>query len=64
MLFHVDMIYLANRPNAFYVKTKKVCRYFASFSSEQELFSHGMYVIVPIRPLDVKNRNRSCSMKE
>ena len=28
----------------FYVKTKKVCRRFASFSSEQEHFTHDMYM--------------------
>ena len=28
----------------FYVKTKKVCNCFASFSSEQAHFTHGMYI--------------------
>ena len=27
-----------------YVKTKKVCRCFANFSSEQEHFTNGMYI--------------------
>ena len=40
----------------FYVKTKKVCRCFARFSSEQEHFTHGMYMTALICPLDVKNR--------
>ena len=38
----------------FYVKTKKVCRCFASFSSEQAHFTHGMYVKALILPSDVK----------
>ena len=38
----------------FYVKTKKVCRCFASFSSEQAHFTHGMYIIALILPSDVK----------
>ena len=48
----------------FYVKTIKVCRCFTSFSSEQEHFTHCMYITALIRPLDVKKSNRSCSMKE
>ena len=40
----------------FYVKTKKVCKCFASFSSEQAHFTHGMYRTALIRPLHVKNR--------
>ena len=48
----------------FYVKTKKVCRCFASFNSEQEHFIHDMYMTALIRPWDVKKFNRSCSMKE
>ena len=40
----------------FYVKTMKVCRCFASFSSEHEHFTHGMYITALIRPSDVKNR--------
>ena len=40
----------------FYVKTKKVCKCFASFSSEQAHFTHGMYITALILPLDVKNR--------
>ena len=48
----------------FYVKTKKVCRCFASFSSEQEHFTHCMYMTALIRSSDVKKSNRSCSMKE
>ena len=37
---------------------------FASFSPEQEHFTHGMYMTALIRSLDVKKSNRSCSMKE
>ena len=48
----------------FYVKTKKICRCFASLSSEQEHFTHGMYITDIIRPSDVKKSNRSCTMKE
>ena len=48
----------------FNVKTKKVCRCFASFSSEQEHFSHATFVIALIRPSDIKKSNRSCAMKE
>ena len=44
----------------FYVKTKKVCRCFTSFSSEQEHFT----MTALIRPSDVKQSNRSCSMRE
>ena len=40
----------------FYVKTKKVCRCFASFSSEQAHFTYGMYITALILPSDVKNR--------
>ena len=40
----------------FYVKTKKVCRCFANFSSEQENFTHGMYITALSRASDVKNR--------
>ena len=40
---------------SFFVKTKKVCRCFAS--SEQEHFIHGMYITALIRPSDVKNRH-------
>ena len=43
----------------FYVKTKKVCKCFASFSPEQAHFTHGMY----IRPPRVKKSNRSCSKR-
>ena len=39
---------------SFNVKTKIVCRYFASCSSEQEHLTHGMYMSVLIRPSDVK----------
>ena len=39
-----------------YVKTKKVSRCFACFSSEQAHFTLGMYLTVRIRPPDVKNR--------
>ena len=45
----------------FYVKTKKVCICFASFSSEQALFTHDMYITALILPSDVKKSNRSCS---
>ena len=48
----------------FYVKTKKVFRCFANFSSEQEHFTHGMYITALIRTSDVNKSNRSCSMKE
>ena len=48
----------------FNVKTKKVCKCFASFSSEQEHFSHDMYITTLLRPSDVKKSNRSCAMKE
>ena len=41
----------------FYVKMKKVCRCFASFSSEQNHFTHGMYMTSLIHPSDVK-KNR------
>ena len=75
MLFHVDMIYLAKQAkrdveNArtgflqFYVKMKRVCRCFASFSSEHEHFTHDMYMTALICLLNVKKSNRSCSMKE
>ena len=36
-------------------KTKKVCRFFANFSSEQEHFTYDMYMAALIRPSDVKN---------
>ena len=48
----------------FYVKTKKVCWCFASFSSEKAHITHGMYITALILPSDVKKSNRSCSMKE
>ena len=40
----------------FYVKTKfkKICRCFASFCSEHEHFTHGMYMTALICPSDVK----------
>ena len=41
-----------------------MCSYFASFSSEQEHFTLGMYMTTLIRPSDVTKSNRSCSMKE
>ena len=47
----------------FYVKTKKVCKFFASFSSEQAHFTHGMYITALIRPPHVKKSNRSCSTR-
>ena len=40
----------------FYVETKKVCSCFASFSSGQEHFTHGMYMTALIRSSDLKNR--------
>ena len=40
----------------FYVKTKKVCRCFANFSSERTHFTHGMYITALIRPPDLKNQ--------
>ena len=40
----------------FYVKTKKVCKCFYSFSSEQAHFTHGMYITALIRLSHVKNR--------
>ena len=40
---------------SFMSKRKKVCRCFASFSSEQEHFTHGMYMTALIHPLDIKN---------
>ena len=48
----------------FFVKTKKVCRCFASFSSEQEHFTNGMHKAALIRPSYLNKSNRSCSMKE
>ena len=47
----------------FYVKTKNVCKCFASFSSEQAHFTHGMYITALIRPSHVKKSNRSCSIR-
>ena len=49
----------------FYVKTKKVCKCFASFSSEQAHFTHGMYIMCSalIRPSHIKKSNRSCSIR-
>ena len=44
----------------FYVKTKKVCKCFASFSLEQAHFTHGMYITAFIRPSHVK---KSCSIR-
>ena len=38
-------------------KSEEVCRCFASFSSEQEHFTHAMYMTALIHPSDVKNRN-------
>ena len=46
---------MLKKASQFYVKTKKVCRCFASFSSEQEHFTHGMYMTALIHPSDVKN---------
>ena len=48
----------------FYVKMKKVCRCFASFSSEQEHFTLGMYMAALIRLSHATKSNRSCSRKE
>ena len=36
---------------------------FASFSSEQAHFTHGMYITALIRPSHVKKSNRSCSIR-
>ena len=48
----------------FYVKTKKVCKCFASFSSKQAHFTHGMYITALIRPSHVnKKSNQSCSIR-
>ena len=47
----------------FYVKTKKVCKCFASFGSEQAHFTHGMYITALIRPSHVKKSNRSRSIR-
>ena len=72
MLFHVDMIYFAKQSKCenrnqielrtgflqFFAKTKKVCRCVANFSSEQEHFTHGMYITALIRPSDVKKPDR------
>ena len=38
-----------------FVKTKKVCRCFASFSSEKEHFTYGMYIRAIICLSDLKN---------
>ena len=38
----------------FYVKTQKMCKCFASFSSEQAHFTHGMYITALICPSHVK----------
>ena len=40
----------------FYVKTKKVCKCSACFSSEQAYFTHGMCITALILPSHVKNR--------
>ena len=49
----------------FNVKTKKVCICFASFSSEQEHFSHDVYIAALYSSFGrKKNPNRSCSMKK
>ena len=48
----------------FFNKTKKVCRCFAKLSSEQEHFTHDMYITAYIRISDVKISNRSCYMME
>ena len=37
-----------------FMRTKKVCRCFGSLSSEQEQFTHGMYMTALIGSLDVK----------
>ena len=41
----------------------KVCRCFASFSSEQEHFTHGMYMTALIRSSDVKKSNQGINTK-
>ena len=48
----------------FNVKTKKVCICFASFSSEQERFTHDVYIAALYSPFGLKKPNRSCSMKK
>ena len=47
----------------FDVKTKKVCKCFASFSSEQAHFTHGMHTTALIRPSHVIKSNRSCPIR-
>ena len=47
----------------FYVKRKKVCKCFASFSSEQAHFTHDMYITALIRPSHIKKSSRSCSIR-
>ena len=47
----------------FKVKTKKICKCFASFSSEQAHFTHGTHITALIRPSHVKKSNRSCSIR-
>ena len=43
-------------------QNEKIMQVFASCSSEQEHFTHGMYMLALIRLSDVKKSNRSCSM--
>ena len=44
-------------------QNKESMQMFCQFSSEQEHFTHGMYMTALIRSSGVKS-NRSCSMKE
>ena len=41
-----------------------MCKCFASFSSEQAHFTHGMCITALIHPSHVKKSNRSCSIKD
>ena len=47
----------------FYVKTKKVCKCFASYISEQANLTHGMYITALIRLSHINKSNRSCSIR-
>ena len=47
-----------------FCQNKESMQNFASFSSEQEHFTHGMYITALIRTSNVKKSNQSCSMKE
>ena len=47
----------------FMSKRRKYAIFFASFSSEQAHFTHGMYITALIRASQVKKSNRSCSIR-